>query len=74
MAQEALKYTAFSIPVRNRGKTNRTETRTTPSGRKQWLWELEMSIPDGEIIFWATGFQLKILGPPVLSDVQYLRR
>ena len=53
---------------------NRTETRTTPSGRKQWLWELEMSIPDGEIIFWATGFQLKILGPPVLSDVQYLRR
>lgn len=53
---------------------HRRESRQTPNGTLQWLWELELSAPGGSISLWATGFHLKMLAKPVLSNVQCLKR
>ncbi len=49
---------------------HRRESRNTPNGTTQWRWELELSSPEGEVSFWATDFQLRIVTSPVLSDGQ----
>jgi hypothetical protein len=53
---------------------HRREKRMTPNGKTQWNWALEMSKPEGTIDLWATGFELKIKGSPVLSDTQRFRQ
>lgn len=53
-------------------EVHRRESRTTPSGKVQWCWEIELTIPVGSIIFWATGFELMIQGRPRLSATQKL--
>jgi len=50
----------------------RTASRATPNGSTQWHWEFELIIPDGSISLWATGFELSLNGPPVLSASQHL--
>jgi hypothetical protein len=52
----------------------RGESRTTPNGTIQLRWQLELSEPVGNISFWATGFELKMLATPELSDMQYLNK
>jgi hypothetical protein len=51
----------------------RHDSRTTPNGSTQWYWEIELATPEGSIALWATGFELKIKQPPVLSNKQYIR-
>lgn len=50
----------------------RRSRRSTPNGMIQWQWEVAFSMPEGNISLWATGFELRILGPPVLSNTQRL--
>ena len=52
----------------------RLSKRQTPNGTVEWQWELQLAEPDGQISLWATSFELKILGPAVLSDVPRLNR
>jgi len=52
---------------------HRRKARTTPNGRTQWLWELELSTPDGGMRLWSTDFELRIHGAPLLSDTQWVR-
>jgi hypothetical protein len=51
---------------------HRTGSRTTPNGTLQWQWALELSEPDGCVSLWATGFDLRILEKPILSNSQQL--
>ncbi len=53
---------------------HRREKRTTPNGNVQWRWEIELAVPPGTIVFWATGFELRIQAPPMLSATQALCR
>ena len=53
---------------------HRQEMRTTPNGMAQWKWELEFSVPEGRIVFWATDFELRIKNSPTLSATQRLCR
>ena len=50
----------------------RQEFRLTPNGTKQWHWLFDLHEPSGQISLWATGFQLKLLDTPVLSESQRL--
>ena len=44
------------------------EERTTPNGRSQRLFEFELSEPDGALSLWSTGYELELLGEPVLAS------
>jgi hypothetical protein len=45
------------------------KSRTTPSGRLQQHYEIEFSDPEGSIMFWSTGYEVRLLGEPVISAV-----
>jgi hypothetical protein len=47
-------------------------SRTTPNNSIQKDWEIELAAPEGEIVLWATGFELRIKRPPQLSSTQRL--
>jgi hypothetical protein len=51
---------------------HRKESRRTPNGQVQSRWEFEFTAPKGDVSLWATGFELRILGPPALCNVQRL--
>lgn len=45
------------------------QSRTTPSGQVERFFEIEFADPDGTISLWSTGYDVILLGEPVLSDV-----
>ena len=61
-----------SAPECHVRELHRRDSRTTPNGSTQWLWEIETSVPSGRIGMWATGFELELLKPPTLSETQRL--
>jgi len=52
----------------------RAESRKTPNGFTEWHWELDLAKPEGRISLWATGFDLKLRKPPILSNTQYISK
>jgi hypothetical protein len=47
----------------------RPRSRTAPSGILQYYYELEFSEPEATITLWSTGFEIVLLGDPVMSKV-----
>jgi hypothetical protein len=45
------------------------KSRTTPNGRLQRYYEIELSDPEGSITLWSTGYEVGLLGEPMLSAV-----
>jgi hypothetical protein len=48
------------------------DSRRTPSGQLDRRFEIELSEPDGVISLWSTGYELRLLGSPVISAVSSL--
>ena len=46
------------------------ESRRTPNGASQRLFEIEFNDPDALISLWSTGYELTLLRAPVLSRTQ----
>jgi hypothetical protein len=49
------------------------QSRTTPSGQVERLFEIEFADPDGTISLWSTGYEVILLEEPVVSDVPSIR-
>ena len=45
------------------------KTRTTPNGRVQRYFEIEFADPEALISLWSTGYEVKLLKEPVISEV-----
>jgi hypothetical protein len=45
------------------------KTRATPNGATQRYFEIEFSDPEAFVSLWSTGYEVELLGEPVVSDV-----
>jgi hypothetical protein len=45
------------------------ESRATPNGGTERLFEIEFADPEGSISLWSSGYELVLLGEPVLTTV-----
>lgn len=50
------------------------EFRSTPSGITEYQWGIELASPHGEMLIWATGFELRLRATPILQATARLAR